>query len=106
MLRLSALDNGGLEGGGLDALLDALADHARFLAAGGRLESKRTAQAEAWLSDALRDEFGRHGVARAGRWPSGLKTPPGQSPFRRLRELARKLRSEGTSDRFAWEIDR
>jgi LAO/AO transport system kinase len=101
VLRLS-----GLEGGGLDALLDALADHARFLAAGGRLESKRAAQAEAWLSDALRDEFGRHGVARAVRWPSGLTTPPGQSPFRRLRELARKLRSEGTTDRFAWEIDR
>ena len=84
VLRLS-----GLEGSGLDTLLDALADHARFLAAGGRLESKRAAQAEAWLSDALRDEFGRHGVARAGRWPSGLTTPPGQSPFRHLRELAR-----------------
>ena len=100
VLRLS-----GLEGGGLDALLDALADHAQFLA-GGRLESKRAAQAEAWLGDALHEEFGRHGVARAGRWPSGLTTPPGQSPFRRLRELARKLRSEGTSDRFAWQIDR
>ena len=95
-----------LQGEGVDAFLDGLADHASFLAAQGFLEDKRVAQAETWLRDALREEFGRHGLAQAKSWLDGLATPPGQSPFRRLREVARKLRSGRGADRFAWEIDR
>ena len=60
----------------------------------------------AWLRDALREEFGRHGLARARRWLERPDDAAGQSPFRRLRELARKLRSERGADRFAWETDR
>ena len=96
----------GLERQGIDGLIDTLDDHARFLGADGRLERKRTAQAETWLRDALREEFGRYGLAHATRWLDGLATPPGQSPFRRLREVARKLRSERGTERFAWEIGR
>jgi GTPase len=96
----------GLEGQGIDALIEALAAHAGFLAADGRLEQRRTAQAEAWLAEALREEFGRQGLALAGRWLDGLTTPPGQSPFRRLRELARKLRAEVGGGRSAWEAPR
>jgi LAO/AO transport system kinase len=83
-----------LEGQGTDALIDALAQHARFLAADGRLEHRRAAQADAWLAEALREEFGRHGLARALETPVGLTTPPGQSPFRRFHELARTLRAD------------
>jgi GTPase len=95
-----------LEGQGIDVLIDALAGHAGFLAGDGRLQTRRDAQAEAWLADALREEFGRHGLALAGRRLDGLTTPPGQSPFRRLREIARKLRAEADTGRFAWEAPR
>jgi LAO/AO transport system kinase len=94
------------EGQGIDALIEALADRAAFLAADGRLERRREAQAEGWLAEALREEFGRQGIERAGSWPEGLKAPPGQSPFRRLRELARRLRAETGAGRFAWETPR
>ncbi len=93
----------GQEGQGIDALIETLADHAAFLAADGRLEQRRRAQAETWLAEALREEFGRQGLARAGGWLEGLTTPPGQSPFRRLRELARELRAETSAGRLAWE---
>jgi LAO/AO transport system kinase len=108
-LRLSAAASGGwavpirllsgLEGQGIDALIEALAEHARFLAAEDRLERRRAAQAEAWLADALREEFGRRGLARAANSQGGLTTPPGQAPFRRLGELARRL--EAASERCA-----
>jgi LAO/AO transport system kinase len=81
-------------GQGIDELIDLMADHAAFLGREGRLESRREAQAATWLRDALRDEFGRHGLARAEDWLDGLAAPPGESPFRRLRELARDLRDE------------
>jgi len=95
-----------LERQGIEALIDTLDDHARFLGADGRLERKRAAQAETWLRDALREEFGRYGLAHAARWLEGPAIPPGHSPFRRLREVARKLRSERGTERFAWEIGR
>ncbi len=95
-----------LDGQGIDALIEALAEHAGFLASEGRLQIRRDAQAKTWLAEALREEFGRQGLALAGRWLDGLTTPPGQSPFRRLRELARKLRAEAGAGRFAWEAPR
>jgi LAO/AO transport system kinase len=96
----------GVEGQGIDALIDVLAEHATFLAVDGRLEQRRAAQAEAWLAEALREEFGRQGLERVGGWLEDLTTPLGQSPFRRLRELARRLRTETGSRRFAWEAPR
>jgi LAO/AO transport system kinase len=96
----------GQEDQGIDALIETLAEHAGFLAADGRLEQRRGAQAEAWLSEALREEFGRHGLVRAKGWREGLATPPGQSPFRHLRALARRLRADTGAARFAWETPR
>ncbi len=96
----------GLDGQGIDALIEALAGHAGFLTGDARLQTRRDAQAKAWLVEALREEFGRHGLALAGRWLDGLTTPAGQSPFRRLREVARKLRAEAGASRFAWEAPR
>jgi GTPase len=96
----------GQHGQGIDALIETLAEHAAYLAVDGRLEHRREAQAEAWVAEALREEFGRQGVARADGWLESLATPPGQSPFRRLRELARRLRAESETSRFAWEAPR
>jgi LAO/AO transport system kinase len=93
-----------LDGRGVVELVDALARHRAFLGAEGQLEQKRQAQVEAWLNDALRDEFGRHGLARAARLLENRETAPGRSPFRRLREVARALRSEHASSRFEWQI--
>ena len=78
-------------GRGLSDLSAALARHAAFLADGGRREGNRQAQAEAWLAAALREEFGRAGLARAARLEGGLHLTPGQSPFHRLHALARTL---------------
>ncbi len=91
---------------GIDALLAALADHAAFLAAGRRLERKREMQAAAWLREALRDEFGRQGLARVEHRFNGVAPPAGQSPFRRLRELARELRRDAATDLLTWQPGR
>jgi LAO/AO transport system kinase len=92
-------------GQGIDELIDLLAAHADLLAREHRLARRRETQAATWLRDALRDEFGRHGLARAEEWLEGLAMPPGVSPFRQLRELARDLRREsGTSTAFAWHL--
>ena len=83
-LAVSARDRSGL-----DELMAALERHRAHLAEGGRLAAQRYAQAEAWLEDAVRERFGREGLKRAG----GLSLPPGESPFRRLVEIARQLRA-------------
>ena len=72
---------------GLDELSATLDRHAAYLAEGGRLAALRHAQAEAWLKDALRERFGREGARRAG--PVALEA--GESPFRKLAEIARRL---------------
>jgi LAO/AO transport system kinase len=94
------------DGRGIDELIELLAEHAAFLGRERRLESRRETQAASWLRDALRDEFGRHGLARAEDWLEGLAAPPGQSPFRRLRELARDLRKESVARSLAWQLGR
>jgi LAO/AO transport system kinase len=92
----------GQQGEGIDALIAALAEHAAFLAEGQRLQRRREMQAAAWLRDALRDEFGRHGLARIEHRFDGVAPADGQSPFRRLRELARELRREHAPELFSW----
>lgn len=76
-----------LHGRGIDELVAALDAHRDFLAAEGRLERKRTAQAEAWLRDAVRERFGREGLKRAGKLGLGA----GESPFRKLADVGRAL---------------
>jgi LAO/AO transport system kinase len=91
-------------GQGIDQLIELLAEHAAFLGGERRLEGRRETQAMSWLRDALRDEFGRHGLARAEAWPDLLAAPVGQAPFRRLSELARDLRTDGVAEPSAWQL--
>mgnify|MGYP002784353310 CR=1 FL=1 len=72
---------------GVAELVAAIDAHRRHLAEGGRRTLARHAQAELWLVEAIRDRFGRHGLARAG----DLSLPPGTSPFARIAELSRRL---------------
>ena len=79
-------------GDGLDALLAALDQRAAWLGEHGRLAMARQAQAEAWLREAVRDRFGRDGLARAAAQSQNFRLAAGQSPFARLAELAESLR--------------
>lgn len=76
-----------LHGRGIDELASALDAHREFLEGEGRLGRKRAAQAQAWLMDAVRERFGREGLKRAG----PLALDAGESPFRKLAEVARSL---------------
>lgn len=80
------------EGRGIVALIEALDAHRALIEPNHRLQKRREAQARAWLAGAVREEFGRAGLVRAERVPGGIELTPGQSPFRRLRELMRQLR--------------
>jgi LAO/AO transport system kinase len=79
---------------GLAELIAALDGHARWLAEAGRGAAARHAQAEHWLVDAVRERFGRDGVARAG----PLQLDAGESPFERLAAVAAALRGEPAGD--------
>ena len=83
VLMLSALRRDGVDG-----LVQAIADHRRWLGEGGRLAQARQAQAAHWLIEGVREAFGRDGLARVG----ALATPPGESPFRAAARLAGLLR--------------
>ncbi|WP_413206376.1 methylmalonyl Co-A mutase-associated GTPase MeaB [Rhodospirillum sp. A1_3_36] len=72
---------------GVEDLVDAVDGHAAYLKEGRRLVSARQIQADEWLEASLRERFGREGLRKAG--PQRLME--GESPFRRLAVLARKL---------------
>jgi LAO/AO transport system kinase len=76
----------GTKARGIPELMQAMADHARHLAAAGRLEARRRAQAGRWLGEAIRSELGARGLERAER-AGGLDLAPGQPPFGALRGL-------------------
>jgi len=80
VLLVSASDQASLK-----ALLDCIQEQCRLGA--GERAAKRHRQSEVWLSQAVRDRFGRDGLARAG----DLRLAPGQSPFIRLRQVAERL---------------
>jgi LAO/AO transport system kinase len=75
------------EGRGVAELLAHLDGHAAQLRAGD-LAARRARQAEVWLEEAIRDGFGRFGLARARRQEPAAQT----SPFARLAEIAGTLR--------------
>lgn len=83
VLMLSALRRDGIDG-----LVQAIADHHRWLGEGGRLAQARQAQAAHWLVEGVREAFGRDGLARVG----ALTAAPGESPFRAAARLAGLLR--------------
>ncbi len=72
---------------GIDGLVEAIDNHAAFLAQGGRLAAARHSQSQAWLEEAVRERWGREGVRRAG----DLSLPAGASPFTRLAQLRERL---------------
>lgn len=82
VLLVSSLRHDGIEG-----LLQAVADHAAFLAQDGRLARNRHGQAQSWLEEAVRERWGREGVLRAG----DLSLSEGVSPFARLAQLRERL---------------
>ena len=79
-------------GDGIDEVLAALDRRAAWLGEAGRLAAARQAQAETWLREALREHFGRDGLARAAARSLDLRPAAGQSPFSRLAELTEALR--------------
>lgn len=78
-------------GAGMDRLMEALEAHRDFLAAEGRLAEARHHQGEGWITQSLRDRFGRDGLGRLDRLGLDLALPPGMQPFQRLRELCLAL---------------
>jgi len=72
---------------GMDELIGTLDAHAAYLAGDGRLVLARRAQAGQWLVEAVRERFGREGIRRAG----DLTLRAGETPFRRLAEVAGRL---------------
>lgn len=72
---------------GVPELVAAIDAHRRHLAEDNRLALARHAQAELWLVEAIRERFGRHGLACAG----DLSLRSGVSPFARIAELSRRL---------------
>ncbi len=78
-------------GAGLEALGAALEAHRTHPAQDGRLAVVRHRQAEGWIAEALRDRFGRQGLARLAGLGFDLSVAAGAQPFERLRELAAAL---------------
>ncbi|HLN22536.1 MAG TPA: methylmalonyl Co-A mutase-associated GTPase MeaB, partial [Patescibacteria group bacterium] len=72
---------------GIDDLVAAIDSHRDYLLSTNRLASTRQAQAEQWLVESVRERFGREGVRRAG----DLTLRAGETPFRRLAEVAKRL---------------
>jgi LAO/AO transport system kinase len=72
---------------GVPELMAAIDAHAAYLAEDNRRALARHAQAELWLVEAIRERFGRQGLARAG----DLLLRPGASPFARIAEISRRL---------------
>jgi len=72
---------------GIDNLMNAIDTHAAYLRDGGRLTATRKEQAALWLAESVRERYGRDGIRRAGY----LGLDGGDSPFRRLAEVSRRL---------------
>jgi LAO/AO transport system kinase len=75
------------DGQGIALLIRALAEHHALIASDRRLEAQRRAQAETWLNESLREEFGRAGLARAARLVEKQGGRSTCSPFRRMHDL-------------------
>ena len=74
-------------GEGLADLLAGLDAHHAWLAQAGRREALRRRQALDWLREAVKDRYGRRGLARAG----DLHLAQDESPFARLARIGASL---------------
>lgn len=75
---------------GTAELVAAIDAHWRWLAEADRLSSLRRAQAIRWLTESMRERFGRDGLMRAGEIAIGS----GESPFGALARLTKSLRAQ------------
>ncbi|NDH61319.1 MAG: methylmalonyl Co-A mutase-associated GTPase MeaB [Alphaproteobacteria bacterium] len=89
--QLQALAVSSRSGAGVARLLEALDAHRLYLAVDGRLSIARHRQGEGWIAEALREQFGRSGIARLERLGFDLALAPGGQPFERLRILGKIL---------------
>lgn len=85
--RVPVLLVSSIAGEGIDQAVAAIDSHGTFLRENRRLNLTRRAQAEQWLTEAIRERFGREGMRRVG----NLSLADGQSPFRRLRDMLQIL---------------
>ena len=83
-----------LRGEGVEPLIAALDRRWAWLAEAGRLARQRQAQARQWVVEGIRQRFGREGLKRAGE----IALQPGESPFARLSDIARRLKVTGAGD--------
>jgi LAO/AO transport system kinase len=81
-------------GEGLDALIEHLRAHSRFIAAEGRRERRRRAQAEGRLAASLKGRFGAEGLAAARPLLAGLEGGPFAREASVARALSRRLSAE------------
>ena len=79
----AALGLSALNGEGVEALVEAIERHGRFIAPD--LAARRHDQARHWLAASIKERWGSEGLRRLG----PIDLPPGCSPFRRLAELGR-----------------
>jgi LAO/AO transport system kinase len=75
---------------GVAQLIQAIEGHAGHLSSAGRLAARRQMQAENWLAEAVRREFGQRGLERVER-AGELRLAPGQAPFGVLHRLIAAL---------------
>lgn len=76
VLMISAADLSGV-----DALQEALAEHRDWLGEDGRLDARRHGQEQAWVSDLLRDRFGRDGLSA---WLANTESTSSRPPFEQI----------------------
>jgi LAO/AO transport system kinase len=86
--RLQVLLLSASNGTGIEQLIDRVESHRAHLEGEARGKIQRLRQAETWMEDWLRAQFGRHGLTRAGQ----IALQPRQSPFARAAEIAQRLR--------------
>jgi LAO/AO transport system kinase len=80
-----------LKGEGLGALVTAIERHRALLVETGRLDAKRSEQAQAWLAATLRERFGTAAT------PRSVDAASHASPFRRLGEFVTVSERKDTS---------
>lgn len=83
VLTLSATNHSGIEN-----LVQEIDRHAAWQQENAERARLRTRQAQTWLAEKIRDQFGRNGMNRAG---PEIAATAGQSPFGRASALLRKL---------------
>jgi LAO/AO transport system kinase len=89
--RIPVLSVAALRDAGIGELIAAADAHRAHLEETGGLKRARIAQAEAWLTESIRERYGREGLKRVG----AIRLEPGESPFARLAAALGNLQHGG-----------